>query len=427
MSKGTKPIIWCFWPWSGMWSMGKGAGTSICYRSLEAMLDAGYEVHLFAKNDGLSRREESCEGIHIHRFNVPMGELIHSLQNFIGKVKPFRIINITVLQILYYLLYTSAEMQLGIREGKKRQPSLIYAFSTYDVLSVFLLSRRFNVPNITRLFGIWEGQLILKSPSQIIFKWQTALAFLIPSTYLIITDDGTQGDKVAQKFAVSAGRLRFWRNGVDINACSLDSNPELLLNKLGIPQSTKIVLTASRLDTWKRLDRVIGAVPYVASEIENVLFVILGDGNEKGNLEKLAHSLGVEKSVRFTGIIPNKTVPEFMKAADIFVSTNDLSNVSNGLLEAMSCGKCIVTLDTGDTKKLIQNNITGKLVPTGEEEKIVKGLADAIVNVLKDDKLRAKLGENARKYAEENFYSWEKRMNMELELIEEARKERKRG
>jgi glycosyltransferase involved in cell wall biosynthesis len=108
-----------------------------------------------------------------------------------------------------------------------------------------------------------------------------------------------------------------------------------------------------------------------------------------------------------------------MNAADVFVSVSDFSNVSNALLEAMICGKCIVALDTGDTGELIQHDWTGKLIKAESEEEIVTKLSKAIIAVLEDDRLMTRLGENARIYAQEHFQTWEERIMMEIKLVEE--------
>ncbi|MCK4245393.1 MAG: glycosyltransferase family 4 protein, partial [Candidatus Omnitrophica bacterium] len=125
------------------------------------------------------------------------------------------------------------------------------------------------------------------------------------------------------------------------------------------------------------------------------------------------------KYVRFVGAVTLEKVADYMNAADIFVLVNDFSNVSNGLYEAMVCGKCIVTLDNGDTRELIEDGKTGRLIRAGNEDEIVNELSKAILDVLEDDELRARLGENARIYAQEHFQTWEERMAMEARLIKE--------
>jgi len=67
-------------------------------------------------------------------------------------------------------------------------------------------------------------------------------------------------------------------------------------------------------------------------------------------------------AVRFEGAVPQEEVRRYLWAADVFLSLNELSNVGNPLLEAMACGKAIVTLDAGDTNELIHDAETGVLL-----------------------------------------------------------------
>ena len=80
----------------------------------------------------------------------------------------------------------------------------------------------------------------------------------------------------------------------------------------------------------------------------------------------LARELGVADAVRFEGAVPQADVLRYLWAADAFLSSNDLSNVGNPLLEAMACGKPIVTIDNGATGDLIRDGETGILLPSGE-------------------------------------------------------------
>ncbi len=122
-------------------------------------------------------------------------------------------------------------------------------------------------------------------------------------------------------------------------------------------------MTACVLLPWKRVDRAVRALPHVRRELPEALLIILGDGEETANLERLARELGVADAVRFEGAVPQEDVRRYLWAADVFLSLNDLSNVGNPLLEAMACAKPIVTLDNGATGELIRDGETGSCCP----------------------------------------------------------------
>ena len=428
-AENAKSIIWGISPWGSFWVMGERKGMPSYYYGVKAFVDAGCEFHLFAPNDGASKTEETYEGIYIHRFKVPMERPIRAVQARLRRIKYLGPIGTNLLQFLYVSLYTLAAVRRVRRQRKKARPSIIYAYTSYSAPAAWILGGCYHIPNITRLFGVMDLYKALSSPLWRLSQWQGVLEFKLPCKYLIVTNDGTQGDKAAQKLGVPAERLKFWRNGVNKHMCNPDFDSDKFKRELGFKSRNRIILTVGRLVGNKRKERLIKAVPSIVSQHKEVVFLIVGDGPEREKLEKLSQNLGVSKYVRFMGAVTLERVADYMNAADIFVSVNDFTNANNPSMEAMVCGKCVVALDTGGTAELIQNNLTGKLIRAGGEEEIAFALAKAIVDVLEDDELRTRLGENARIYAQEHFQTWEERVAMEIRLIEgllEENEEKKR-
>jgi glycosyltransferase involved in cell wall biosynthesis len=145
------------------------------------------------------------------------------------------------------------------------------------------------------------------------------------------------------------------------------------------------------------------------------VFLIVGDGEKRSFLEQLARELNLGDHIKFIGAVPYAEVSKYMNSADIFISMNDVSNLGNSVLEAMRCGKCVVVFDTGATHKVVKNGENGLLLKAGG----TKEVADALVQLLEDEKLRHTLGANARKYAQGHFQTWDERIRMEIKLIEE--------
>jgi glycosyltransferase involved in cell wall biosynthesis len=80
----------------------------------------------------------------------------------------------------------------------------------------------------------------------------------------------------------------------------------------------------------------------------------------------------------------------------------------------MSCGLPIVTVDAGDTRDLIRDGETGRLLPSGD----ATAVARAVIALAEDASERCRLGAAARHYAEERFWTWEARLKAELEEVE---------
>jgi glycosyltransferase involved in cell wall biosynthesis len=125
--------------------------------------------------------------------------------------------------------------------------------------------------------------------------------------------------------------------------------------------------------------------------------------------------LGVEDYVKFVGAVNHKDIGQLLNAADLFVSLYELSNVGNPILEALCCGKCVVSINNGATGKLIHNGETGVLL----EETALHKLPEVLVSLLKNDQSRKSYEQKARKYAVEHLQTWPERIQMEVNLIEQ--------
>ena len=111
----------------------------------------------------------------------------------------------------------------------------------------------------------------------------------------------------------------------------------------------------------------------------------------------------------------------YMHAADVFLAIADLSNVGNPLLEAMACGMCVVAVDAGDTRDLIIDNKTGRLVDSSNapasSKSLEERLADLLVALAGDAPQRQRLAAGAAAYAGEHFWTWDQRMAAEVEAV----------
>ena len=393
-------------PWGDLWYT-KSGGTPTLYNLIKGFIDAGHEVHLVCP---LEENEATpLNNLHIHRFKLPFN-------NFRSNIKTLNRIHTKILYFLFILLATHKALKVT----RKTRPDIIYGFAGSGAVTAYLIAKMRNIPNITRLYGTFLYPFIHRR-FQLLLRFDEVLGFKMPCKYLIITNDGTKGDEVAKSLGVPAKRIKFWMNGVD-DIHIPNFGVEKFRESIGIPKDKKIVLAVSRLDTWKRVDRLINAIPPIVSQYKDIIFLIVGDGPEREHLENLTNELNVKDYVKFVGGVPHDEVKNYMNSADIFVSLYDISNVGNPLLEAMRGGRCIVTLNTGATGEIIKNNENGILLDVNS----ITELPDVIIKLLKDEKLREKLDMNARKYASEHFQTWDERIKMEIKFIVDIPKHRRR-
>lgn len=168
-----------------------------------------------------------------------------------------------------------------------------------------------------------------------------------------------------------------------------NANPESIKKEFNLG-SKYCVTFIGRLIEVKGVEYLISAV----KEVENNFAVLLvGDGPQREKLERMAK---IENKVVFTG--SRSDVPNILSATDIFVLPSLSEGLPMSLLEAMASGCACVVTDIGLP---VRDRETALVVPPKEPKK----LAEAIEALLKDKKLREKLGKNAREEARK--FSWE--------------------
>jgi len=161
------------------------------------------------------------------------------------------------------------------------------------------------------------------------------------------------------------------------------------------PVKTNIpfILCAGRLHSQKRFDMLIRSFAKISDQINTHLF-ILGKGNLEFELRALAQDLGVKDKVHFMGFRPD--LWSYMKSAQLFVVSSKYEGFGNVIIEAMACGCPVVSFncDYGPAE-IIEHKKNGLLVENGNEKK----LADAILQLLTNSKLRQTLINNGNKRA----------------------------
>ncbi len=382
-----------------VWSMGQNKGGPALSRSLLAYAQAGWQV-VFVTGNGKDSGQ-MLSGARIVRFDAPWLKRWFNVRRlgFIARA-------------LWWLYFQIMAFFLAVKLKRKYSFSIVYGYEIMGVPIANALSRFWRIPLVHRFQGTSFGVGWSNSWVKYIRAWEHWFALRMPADLIIMTDDGTQGDRVLRKLGVDMSKVRFWMNGTDKEECNnLPSKGDARM-RLGLKHGN-VILMVSRLVMWKCVDRAIYSLPLVLEEFPDTLLVIVGDGDEKVTLEQLANHLKVGDHVLFIGSITHKEVQYYLAAADIFLSLYSWSNVGNPLLEAMLAGKCIVTLANGDTPRIIKHDFSGVLL----DEDNLSLLPGILISLLRDPLHIAALGENARRYAMENFFTWEQRLSREINEV----------
>lgn len=115
----------------------------------------------------------------------------------------------------------------------------------------------------------------------------------------------------------------------------------------------QIVLTVCRLEPRKDLPTLLAAVQIVVKENERVRFVIVGEGVQKEELEKMREALGLSKFIIFAGRILDQDLPNYYALGDVFVLPTLYEGFGIVYLEAMACGLPIISTRVGAVPEVV--------------------------------------------------------------------------
>lgn len=159
------------------------------------------------------------------------------------------------------------------------------------------------------------------------------------------------------------------------------------------PNGEMLIVHTSNFRKVKRIPDVIHVFANIRKEIPAKLLMI-GDGPERGNAEKMCRELGIYEDVRFLGKLD--AVEEVLSVADLFLMPSEKESFGLAALEAMACEVPVISSDTGGLPELNIDGQTGFMSPVGDVEDMTQ---KALLILDKNNLPRFK--ENALKRAQE--------------------------
>ncbi|NBD35374.1 MAG: glycosyltransferase [Chloroflexi bacterium] len=191
-------------------------------------------------------------------------------------------------------------------------------------------------------------------------------------------------------------------NGVNIHSFTCGSKIAAR-DKLDLEKESFIVLFSGNLIARKGVGVLIQAFRQLIAEHPAARLILLGDGPEREQLQNLTQELGIARDVDFAGYTPFAEMPLWYQACDVFVMPSWAEGLSMSILEAMSCGKPVITTtpDLGTHDAVIPGK-TGLLVEYGNVAQLTK----ALEQLINQPEFVQKMGKTARCMVEQSF-TWE--------------------
>ena len=151
---------------------------------------------------------------------------------------------------------------------------------------------------------------------------------------------------------------------VDENIFTIGPKPQDLLEQYNLV-GAKILMTVARLrssDIYKGVDVTIQALPQIAKAFPNVKYLVIGRGDDRSRLAKLADDLGVTERVIFAGFVPTENLAAHYQLADAYVMPSQ-EGFGIVYLEALACGVPVLAGDADGSADPLQDGKLGWRVP----------------------------------------------------------------
>src|SRR5581483_3624680 len=256
----------------------------------------------------------------------------------------------------------------------------------------------YNCPIIITEHGVAFWELLLyynaylrDEPSNIFWKLFSAnVVRVVYSMADVISPVCYANAKWEESLGVEPSKIKVIYNGVDTNK----------FRPIGVkrqdPRPT--VACIGRVDVFKDIVNLIQSIKYVRDQIHDIQCLIYGASTDleySMRCIKMAQSLGLQDNIKFMGKVKD---PEMAyNSADVAVISSITEGFPFAIIEAMACGKGIVATDVGGIREALEG--CGLLVRSSHPQE----LGNAIVKLLRDEKLRSSLGAAALKRVQEGF------------------------
>jgi len=193
--------------------------------------------------------------------------------------------------------------------------------------------------------------------------------------------DSTATTDIALQSGVDPEAITYLPWGVDL-AVFTPEGPQLDLQRLGIPEHARSVLSLRAHETLYRVGDIINGFAQVSHQRDDVHLIVGHGGSLTDELRAQVVDLGLQDRVHFIGSIPESDLPALLRAVDVYISASEVDGTSVTLLQAMACGTLVLASDTAGNRQWVHPTETGYLFVTGDANDLSCQLTAALKSPL---------------------------------------------
>jgi phosphatidylinositol alpha-1,6-mannosyltransferase len=258
----------------------------------------------------------------------------------------------------------------------------------------YLFKKVFNIPYVCYIHGEdVEAAATSRELSWIVKK-------VLANASTLICNSQNTANLILNNWQANSEKVEILNPGCDANLFIPAEKNDEIKKSLGW-ENKQVLLTVGRLQERKGQDMLIKALPTIKQSNPNVLYAIIGGGEEKQNLEKITTELGLQDNVLFMSEVSDEEMIQAYQQCDIFILPNrtvgqDIEGFGMVLVEAQACAKPVIAGDSGGTAETMIIGETGFIVDCTQTSPI----SDVIIDLLQDSNKRKSMGSKGRLHVE---------------------------
>jgi len=283
--------------------------------------------------------------------------------------------------------------------GPGNRPALMHVHFPYpDAAGVWRMAKEWGIPFVCHVRGGF--QVATGRPYKSVEPG--LLKALHAADHIISVSEDTRREYMEK--GIPGEKITVVPNGVD-QALFRPVPLEEARRKCGLPGpgEKQVMLFVGYLRPRKGIDLLVEALPDIFMEHRSSILVIIGEGFLEKKLRKRVEEMGFTERVVFRKMVPHEEMPYWENAADVVVLPTLAEGRPNIVIEAMACGRPIVSTAVSGIPELVESGASGILVPPRDRTALVESVGE----VLSDPIYGSHLGTNALLRLREMDLTWE--------------------
>ena len=256
---------------------------------------------------------------------------------------------------------------------------------------------------VPHLFGTTVFQQASIPIASYVYFYERFIPIVYRGCMFSVLSETTRDDLMAR--GISPDRIRVIHSGMDHTLYQPSVLP--------VRNRPKRLIYLGRLKKYKCIEHPILALPAVLKRVSDAEYWVVGEGDYRDELARIAKRQGVEDHVRFPGFMGGKDKVRLLQESRVLTYTSPKEGWGLSVIEAGACATPVVASDSPGLRESVVHGKTGFLVRHGD----IHDLGEKIVTLLTDDALAEGMADEGVRWA--STFNWERSAEKTLALIDE--------